>query len=160
MTDQPRPPYVRLSPASLPPIFKLPSSDLYTQLSLTTCQLSKLPAMRDGDGHLKGPAATSAERYDFPADLGLDEVDENADLGDGGAEVEAAGNWKKGATPCASIRLGSNHLKLLDRRVFEGVPFLASLDLSTNHISRLELAPESVSRLCVLSLRSRWGHTA
>jgi hypothetical protein len=55
---------------------------------------------------------------------------------------------------CASLRFSRNHIGEVEPRAFKGLRFLCALDLSTNHLSRLQLAPPTVSRLTVLKLRN------
>lgn len=153
-------PLARLPNAALPSEWHLPSGRGYTQLSFATCQLTKLPTLQEGEGVLKaGPISTMAEEaYSQPADLDVDDVDMPQMLSDdddaADEPVETEKQAKQTGYRCASMRLGSNHFKVLERRVFEGVTYLASLDLSTNHISRLDLAPDTLPRLKTLSLRN------
>ena len=44
-------------------------------------------------------------------------------------------------------RSGSNHIKLLDRKAFAALPLLSSLDLSTNHLTAVDLLPATVARV-------------
>lgn len=135
----------------------MPVGRAYLQLTLNTCQLAKLPDMKDGEPPLKpGPISTmQEERYDLPPDLDIDEVDlPHVTDSDDEEEDEDPADKRKTGMRCASIRLVSNMFKHLDKRAFEGAPWLRSLDLSINHITRFDLAPDSVSRLMILSLRN------
>ena len=71
----------------------------YTKLTLATCQLSKLPTLKDGENMLRGPPGPE-DRYEPPSDLLVDDVDAAADVGDEDGNPEVAATWKKGITPC------------------------------------------------------------
>ena len=150
-------PLQRIIQATLPSEWNMPEGRGYLQLSFNTCQLAKLPDMKDGEAPLKpGPISTmQEERYDFPLDLDFDDVDQpNVTESDDDMEEEDAAQARKTGMRTASIRLASNMLKQLDRKEFEDVPWLRSLDLSTNHIAKLDWAPASVARLMTLTLRN------
>lgn len=151
-------PLKRVSHQSLPVEWRLPMGRAYTQLTLATCQLSKLPALQDNDGMLKpGPVSTMPEElYVYPQGLEIEEIDQaagDADEDEEAVKEDAAASRKPGMR-CVSLRLGSNNLSHLEKRGFESAQFLCSLDLATNHIERLDLVPDTVPRLTTLNLRN------
>ena len=149
-------PLSRLKPSSLLPEWRLPPDGTFGELNLNMCQLSKLPKLQDGTDLLKPPKSKNDEEgaYAPPADLSIDEVDQQEGAEDDAEDVDPPGDRVPKGTPCVSITVKSNHLKQLEKRALEGVPFLCSLDLSTNHISWFELAADTAPRLTTLSLRN------
>ena len=129
-------PLKRLMLESLPAEWHLPFGRAYTQLTLNTCQLAKLPAMLDMEGILKpGPVSTMQEQsYEQLPDLDIDDVDQAHATGDGDDEEddapqEDAASARKQGMRCVSLRLASNHFQHLERRVFEAKGFRVELGL-------------------------------
>lgn len=77
------------------------------------------------------------------------------DGGDAAAAAAAAvAAAKVSGTPCVSLRLANNHIIHVDAHAFKNIPHLRALDLSTNHLEKLTLSPESTPWLVSLSLRN------
>ena len=77
------------------------------------------------------------------------------DGGDAAAAAAAAlAAAKVSETPCVSLRLANNHILHVDAHAFKSLPHLRALDLSTNHLEKLTLSPESTPWLVSLSLRN------
>ena len=139
----------RVSPSTLPSAWSLPTDGRYTQLDLATCNLSKVPALSDGVGRLK---PTADNHVPYVATFEIDETDALA-LEQEAARHHASGDdddedtadreselLPSGADHCVSLRLNSNHISAVAAHTFQKLPELRALDLSLNHLERLDLS--------------------
>jgi Leucine-rich repeat (LRR) protein len=172
----------RITPASIPPdwIVTFPAAEL----SLETLNISKVPALADNVGRLLPSALAGEEAYMPPQGLIIDEIDREPVVLRGGhqlvcterdknltprlasegtdddddyaaaAAAAAVAAAKVSGTPCVSLRLANNHILNVDAHAFKNIPHLRALDLSTNHLEKLTLSPESTPWLVSLSLRN------